>query len=311
MAVTFAALKARLKAEKAGAAPSSPVPNKPSSSSSGPSSPPSASSRDPSPAGIALALTADRFGGCLLRGIDTVHYVPDCVTADVERAILAAVDSYTSRWVQLKARRLQQWGGTPGRDGLVDREPLPAWLEAVVDGLMAAGIFTEGLRPNHVLINEYMPGEGIHPHTDGLGYYPTVATLSLSSPAIMRYQPCGASTPVCAEVLLRPRSLVVTSGAAYTDFMHSLAPVDEEVVCGVAPCLNLAESLASPGDVISRDRRVSLTIRHVPDKNKAEAQTEESGSSGAGTGESGAMPATAAVADRDGQAGGGACGCDA
>ena len=33
--------------------------------------------------------------------------------------------------------------------------------------------------PNHVLINEYLPGQGILPHTDGPLYVPIVVTISL------------------------------------------------------------------------------------------------------------------------------------
>ena len=31
---------------------------------------------------------------------------------------------------------------------------------------------------NHVLVNEYKPGDGIMPHTDGPAYVPIVATIT-------------------------------------------------------------------------------------------------------------------------------------
>ena len=50
-------------------------------------------------------------------------------------------------------------GGNPHPKGTV-LEPLPPWLEAYAARLGDLGIFG-GARPNHVLINEYRPGEGI------------------------------------------------------------------------------------------------------------------------------------------------------
>src|SRR5699024_11991713 len=39
--------------------------------------------------------------------------------------------------------------------------------------------------PNHVLVNEYTPGQGIMPHEDGGAYYPTVATVSLGGAVVL------------------------------------------------------------------------------------------------------------------------------
>jgi hypothetical protein len=39
-------------------------------------------------------------------------------------------------------------------------EPLPPWLAAYAARLAALGLFG-GAAPNHVLINEYLPGQGI------------------------------------------------------------------------------------------------------------------------------------------------------
>ena len=39
-------------------------------------------------------------------------------------------------------------------------------------------IFASGKGPNHVLVNEYLPGQGIMPHTDGPLFHPTIATVN-------------------------------------------------------------------------------------------------------------------------------------
>ena len=37
------------------------------------------------------------------------------------------------------------------------------------------------VKPNHILLNEYLPGQGISPHLDGDLFYPTIATVSLGN----------------------------------------------------------------------------------------------------------------------------------
>ncbi|KAJ1020031.1 hypothetical protein NDA16_004311 [Ustilago loliicola] len=40
-------------------------------------------------------------------------------------------------------------------------------------------------KPNHCLVNEYLPGQGIMPHEDGPAYFAAVATISLGSHALL------------------------------------------------------------------------------------------------------------------------------
>ncbi len=333
MPPNFADIKRRLLAEREAAAATSSSPASSATPGSTAGGAPGASGASPpfdaaaASAALALSLTAERFAACRLTAtIPTVFYVPDAASREVEAALLACVDAacHRSRWVALKARRLQQWGGVPTARGLQEAEALPPWLACLVDALMAAGVFPPDKRcvggeagrrgggeaalprapgrapapsltphppthppatppprplrrPNHCLINEYLPGQGILPHTDGPTYFPCVATLSLGSAALMRYQRRGACTPVLAELLLAPASLVVTTGEAYTEHMHSIEPVAEEVVGATgAPCVNLAAlgggmAGVAAGDVLARGRRVSLTIRHVPPPQDAAA----------------------------------------
>jgi len=226
--------------------------------------------------------------------IPTVRYIPNICTLSMEQIITDYIDSYDDRWINLRRRRLQQYGGKPTPQGLVDPEPLPLFLNQIIDCLMSYQLFPTQYRPNHVLINEYLPFQGIFPHTDGPSYYPLVATISIGGDVIMRYQPRGSSTSILAEVILQSRSLVVTSEEAYTDYMHSIAEVDTEIIGGTGgKCINL--HLLSPKDLsndtellssstknnnntdtsgteyyqendllIRSPRRISLTIRHVP-----------------------------------------------
>ena len=49
------------------------------------------------------------------------------------------------------------------------------------------GVFS-GHPPNHVLLNAYLPGQGIHSHQDGPIYNPGVCILSLGASAVMNFR---------------------------------------------------------------------------------------------------------------------------
>nr|GMD72813.1 alpha-ketoglutarate-dependent dioxygenase alkB homolog 6 [Ipomoea batatas] len=63
---------------------------------------------------------------------------------------------------------------------------VPPWLTRITQRIQEeTGLFPSAI--NHVLINEYLPDQGIMPHQDGPAYYPVVAILSLGSPVVMDF----------------------------------------------------------------------------------------------------------------------------
>eukprot|EP00271_Cylindrocystis_brebissonii_P013399 TRINITY_DN33198_c0_g1_i1.p1 TRINITY_DN33198_c0_g1~~TRINITY_DN33198_c0_g1_i1.p1 ORF type:complete len:583 (+),score=62.03 TRINITY_DN33198_c0_g1_i1:143-1750(+) len=88
----------------------------------------------------------------------------------------------------MKNRRLQEWGGVVHGKGLI-AQPLPPWLTAITKRMKtdAGDWFPSPI--NHVLVNEYGPGQGIMAHQDGPVYFPVVAILSLGAPATMDFTP--------------------------------------------------------------------------------------------------------------------------
>jgi len=208
--------------------------------------------------------------------IPTVMYLSDYVRADDARRIWNRIyEVETARWVQLRGRRLQCWGGEPNSEAF-QREALPGFLDKLCQGLLEAGIFPAETPPNHVLINEYTCGQGILPHTDGSFYAPRTATLSLGGDAVMTFQPRlrpediggeigqGKGAPEM-EVLLRERSVVVFTDQAYLDYMHGIAETTSDLVGQQAPCVNTSHAGAMSGDLVQRPPvRISLTFRHLP-----------------------------------------------
>ncbi|XP_051018709.1 alpha-ketoglutarate-dependent dioxygenase alkB homolog 6 [Acomys russatus] len=156
-------------------------------------------------------------------------------------------------------------------------ERLPPWLQRYVDKVSDLSLFG-GLPANHVLVNQYLPGEGIMPHEDGPLYYPTVSTISLGSHTVLDFyeprqpedddvpteQPRPPPRPV-TSLLVEPRSLLVLRDTAYTRLLHGIAPtrVDELGATSLPPNAAACRS-AQPGARLVRGTRVSLTIRRVP-----------------------------------------------
>ena len=130
------------------------------------------------------------------------------------------------RWTNLRGRRLQNLGGLPKPppEGM-HAEPLPPWVASVCDALVAAGVFDADAPPNHVLLNEYQPGQGIDAHRDGPLYAPRVAILSLCSHCAFEFLRNDAARDAVCSLLLPPRGVLVFSDDAYHELLHTVPAV--------------------------------------------------------------------------------------
>eukprot|EP01043_Picozoa_sp_COSAG02_P023844 COSAG02_NODE_1284_length_13466_cov_4.862572_8_plen_213_part_00 len=154
-----------------------------------------------------------------------VFYIPQVLGPTAEEALVAAAAEHD--WVQLRDRRLQCHGGTVLPEGTVAK-PLPPHLLNLSKALQNAGVFDAEHPPNHCLVNEYSPCQGIMPHRDGPLYYPTVAILSLQSPIVFDFWASAAAAAdpqvqPAMSLLLEPRSLLLFRGDAYADYHHAIA----------------------------------------------------------------------------------------
>ncbi|XP_034879696.1 alpha-ketoglutarate-dependent dioxygenase alkB homolog 6 isoform X18 [Mirounga angustirostris] len=99
-----------------------------------------------------------------------IYYVPDFISKEEEEYLLRQVfNAPKPKWTQLSGRKLQNWGGLPHPRGMVP-ERLPLWLQRYVDKVSDLSLFG-GLPANHVLVNQYLPGEGIMHHQPGLPHH--------------------------------------------------------------------------------------------------------------------------------------------
>jgi len=152
------------------------------------------------------------------------------------------------------------------KSGKLLKQAMPSFLNKfpdIIGRIRDLGVFKESKigEPNHVIVNEYLPGQGIMPHEDGPRYHPVVCTISLGSHAVVnyyRYKPqdaklstradqkeelttqgqstTGSPRPIDPDpvlsLLLEPRSLVITSSELYTHHLHGISPnTDDKFIC--------------------------------------------------------------------------------
>jgi alkylated DNA repair protein alkB family protein 6 len=176
----------------------------------------------------------------------------------------------------LSHRRLQTWPSTLTKTNTLLAAPLPAWLhEPIVSPrLDALGCFAGSPHqaPNHVLINEYQPGQGIMPHEDGSAYYPLVATVSLGAPIVLDLYEKDSGNDEKADrepafrILQEARSLLITTNELYTQYLHGIAErlTDEDLgFDSIANWEMLGDTQPSRNSSYKRQTRVSLTYRDV------------------------------------------------
>lgn len=174
------------------------------------------------------------------------------------------LDINDSYYVQLRGRRVQNWGGVPSMDGLCSPQNLPELLEklAIHCGKMSA-VFPENKQPNHVLINEYNAGDGIMPHSDGPAYFPTVVILSLFSHTCFEFRKSVSDAPF-KSVMIPPRSLLIFRGTYYHNVLHGIdsrsIDTKEEFIEKYG---RACEFVGDWTEEKIRTKRVSITVRHV------------------------------------------------
>ncbi|XP_015765982.1 PREDICTED: alpha-ketoglutarate-dependent dioxygenase alkB homolog 6-like [Acropora digitifera] len=201
-------------------------------------------------------------------------YIPDFISADEEKYLLEQVNGAPRpKWTKLSGRRLQNWG--IAAFALNNYFTFYQWLETYVNKVGALQVF-DGIKPNHVLVNEYKPGQGIMPHEDGPLFYPVVSTINLGSHTFLDfYHPLKKSNSdvlyqstssledrYFTSVLLEPRSLFLLTGDLYHNYLHGIAERTNDVISERVANLESCKSVIA--DTLERATRISLTIRNVP-----------------------------------------------
>ncbi|KAF9636971.1 Oxoglutarate/iron-dependent oxygenase [Lasiodiplodia theobromae] len=229
---------------------------------------------------------------------DSMFYIPNFITSYDEDQILSKLPP--NRWTVLSHRRLQAHPSTLTANNTLLAAPLPPYLTTsptpILEHFEKLGIFkdTPHGAPNHCLVNEYRRGEGIMPHEDGAAYAPIVATVSLGGTVVLEVTSKSVweankkeadqqdEEPVAEKdgsqtkwrIVCEPRSLLVTTGSAYTTTLHGIPPVAIDPDLGPGTVANWS-LLGNPQQYVEADgknergTRVSLTYRDVLKVSKA------------------------------------------
>ncbi|EME30843.1 uncharacterized protein Gasu_18590 [Galdieria sulphuraria] len=206
-----------------------------------------------------------RMSAIEVHSVPGLVYISEYIDTQLEEYLLTQIYRQpVVKWKVLANRRLQNWGGTPHSKGMI-ATTLPTWLLCIATRLEKDGFFPE--TPNHVLINEYLPGQGIEPHEDGPIYYPCAAILSLENEIVLDFYSKGVNSVTAEEIqqytgslLLEPRSLLIIRDSAYQNYLHG---IQESFYIKKSSWL-LNYCCDGEGEQVARKKRVSLTVRLVP-----------------------------------------------
>lgn len=156
--------------------------------------------------------------------------------------------------------------------GLIPRNDIPTWLQTLMDLVFENILKERGFpRPNHALVNLYEPGDGIMAHEDGPAYTPYAAILSLGSACVFDFVSKSLPRECVTQAYLPVGSVMVFFSQAYQNVLHEVRfskydAIDSSVFNHSALSEfpdRLGDSILH-GDVLSRGRRISITMRHVP-----------------------------------------------
>lgn len=180
--------------------------------------------------------------------ISGLTYIPDFISAQEQDFLLSQIDHQP--WLTDLKRRVQHYGYKYDyKARMVDNNaylgPLPDWLSSLSKKLYDGGIFPS--TPDQVIVNEYLPGQGISAHIDCVPCFAdTIASLSLGSPCIMDFT--NPKTGEKKSLALEDRSLIILLGPARYEWQHAIPARKSDILNGTKT---------------ERARRVSLTFRNV------------------------------------------------
>ncbi|MBW4709550.1 alpha-ketoglutarate-dependent dioxygenase AlkB [Roseobacter sp. YSTF-M11] len=177
-----------------------------------------------------------------------LEYLPDFISAGEADYLVHNIDAQA--WRSDLKRRVQHYGyrydykaRQASEEDYIGR--LPPFLRGLAERLAYAGNF--GSVPDQVIVNEYMPGQGISAHVDCRPCFGAViASLSLMSPCVMRLENIKVSQQT--DLVLEPGSLLILSGEARHVWTHAIPARKSDMV---------------KGEKQLRSRRLSLTFREM------------------------------------------------
>ena len=192
---------------------------------------------------------SDAYGLQEVTAVPGLKFIEGFLTPEQQANCILQVDAAVDQWRYDLSRRVQHYGWrydykaraiTP--DMYIGA--LPDWLSKLAQKLYdETGLFDRV--PEQVIVNEYLPGQGIAMHIDHHGFGPTVCTISLLDDWEMDFSENQRDK---APALLQCGSCLLLTGPSRSTWQHGIAP-------------RKTEPLDSGRR--NRKRRLSLTFRTV------------------------------------------------
>lgn len=179
--------------------------------------------------------------------VSGLEYKREFITSEEQKRLISFIDE--NEWSNELKRRVQHYGYRYNYkvrkiDESLRVTSIPHELDFILERLVSDGIFDA--KPDQLIINEYLSGQGITKHTDCVPCFKdTIVMISLNSTCVMKFTKDNMET---VELFLEPRSMLVCSGESRYEWAHEIPP---------------RKSDKHNGNIVYRDRRVSLTFRQV------------------------------------------------
>lgn len=175
-----------------------------------------------------------------LFGINGLNYIKNFISEEEEEFLVKFIDS--NLWDVSISRRTQHYGYLYSykKKAMPEKTtPIPKEFDFLTKRLQDNFIISE--IPDQIIINEYLPGQGISKHTDNIFYFKdNVLSLSLLSDIEMVFSR-GSSDK---NLILQNRSLLQLTEDARYKWTHEIIPRKYD-------------------NFIERSRRISITFRKM------------------------------------------------
>ncbi len=184
-----------------------------------------------------------------INDIEGLRYIEKFISLEEHNQLWEAINK--EKWRTDLKRRVQHYGYVYDYQSRNIKQdmylgPLPDWCLPYAKRLVEQKLFAD--LPDQVIVNEYMPGQGIADHIDCLPCFTdTIISLSLGSQCIMNITN-DVDKNKKLELLLQPRSLVVLTNKSRYEWTHGIKPKKSDIINGVN---------------VPRTLRISLTFRKV------------------------------------------------
>lgn len=180
--------------------------------------------------------------------ISGLIYIPNYITKEQENSFIKSINAES--WLTDIKRRVQHYGykydyKARAIDYSMFLGALPSWASAMAKRLYLEKQIDQ--EPDQLIINEYLPGQGIANHVDCEPCFgETVISISLGSYCVMDFINIKSRHKI--EVMLEPGSMVVITGEARHLWSHGIAQRKTDFF---------------NGKKYDRNLRISMTFRKV------------------------------------------------